>query len=204
LCQISWFLAPTVALIEQQRDVIASAIPVPVGLISGASAPDQWKDRKLWSGILEKYRIMVSTPQILLDALRHGYIHLGRDISLLVFDEAHHATSKHPYNEIMKAFYHPLPPREDHITEEPVRPAVLGLTASPIYGGDIGKAFRSVSLDASIVTFLTLCAARLRGIWIVSSVLLDSIARSWRHSFIVPNFVLSYMTKLRNPVPQEC
>lgn len=135
-------MAPTVTLIEQQREVIAAAVPVPVGLISGASAPDQWKDVALWTNILAKYRIMVSTPQIFLDALRHGYIVMGRDISLIVFDEAHHATSKHPYNEIMKGFYHPLPPRQGHNIDDIVRPSILGLTASPIYGGDIGKAFR--------------------------------------------------------------
>lgn len=149
--KISWFLAPTVALIEQQRDVIASSIPVSVGLISGAREPDQWKNAALWSKVLAEHRIMISTPQILLDALRHGYIQLGRDISLLVFDEAHHATSKHPYNEIMKGFYRPLPPREGRDAQSIVRPAILGLTASPIYGGDIGKAFRSVAYTSCLI-----------------------------------------------------
>lgn len=129
-------------LIEQQKAVIAAAIPVSVTLISGRSAPDQWKDAKLWANCLTDHRIVVSTPQILLDALRHGYIRLGRDISLLVFDEAHHATLKHPYNEIMKSFYIPLPSARPDVTLAEVRPAVLGLTASPIYGGDIGKSFK--------------------------------------------------------------
>ena len=88
---------------------------------------------------------MVSTPQVLLDALRHGYIVLGRDISLLIFDEAHHAVDNHPYNRIMKEFYFDIPVRQN--TGGPngvVRPVVLGLTASPIYGGNVNKAFRSV------------------------------------------------------------
>ena len=83
---------------------------------------------------------MISTPQVFLDALRHGYISLGRDISLLVFDEAHHAVDNHPYNRIMVEFYFDLPRRDQHLLE--VRPMVLGLTASPIYGGDVRKAFR--------------------------------------------------------------
>ena len=87
---------------------------------------------------------MVSTPQVLLDALRHGYINLGRDIGLIVFDEAHHAIAKHPYNMIMKSFYHPLPSREDAFTEDLIRPTILGLTASPIYGGHVEKSFRRV------------------------------------------------------------
>lgn len=142
LLQACWFLAPTVTLIEQQKAVIAAAIPVSVAVISGRSAPDQWKDAKLWETCLAEHQVIVSTPQILLDALRHGYVRLGRDISLLIFDEAHHATLKHPYNEIMKAFYMPLPPAQAHSNAFETRPAVLGLTASPVYGGDIGKAFR--------------------------------------------------------------
>ncbi|KAI0338992.1 P-loop containing nucleoside triphosphate hydrolase protein [Trametopsis cervina] len=151
--KICWFIAPTVALIEQQRDVIASAIPVPVCLISGASEPDQWRDAALWTGVLTSHRIVVSTPQILLDALRHGYVKLGYDVSLLVFDEAHHAQGKHPYNEIMKGFYVPLPPRQEGVRQDYVRPAVLGLTASPIYGGgDLAQAFGTIeaNLDSTI------------------------------------------------------
>lgn len=61
----------------------------------------------------------------------------------MVFDEAHHATGKHPYNMIMKNFYMNLPPRTN-VTRptDRVRPAVLGLTASPIYGGNVDAAFR--------------------------------------------------------------
>ena len=127
---------------EQQRDVIATHIPVPVGLVSGASDPHQWKDPSLWRAIIDSHRVMVTTPQVLLDALRHGYVNLGADISLLIFDETHHAGKNHPYNMIMKEFYHMLPPRGSTAARENyVRPMVLGLTASPIFGGDPDKAF---------------------------------------------------------------
>ncbi|KAI0771427.1 P-loop containing nucleoside triphosphate hydrolase protein [Irpex lacteus] len=148
--KICWFLAPTVALIEQQKDVIASSIPVPVGFISGASEPDQWRDADLWTRVLTSYKIVVSTPQILLDALRHGYISLGAHISLMVFDEAHHATSKHPYNEIMKGSICPsLPPGERSVGYR--SPAVLGLTASPIYGGNVEASFKSIEANLDCV-----------------------------------------------------
>jgi ERCC4-related helicase len=133
-------MAPTVALCEQQRSVISEAIPVSVGLISGALEPNQWKDPALWRVVLERHRIMVTTPQVLLDALRHGYIHLGTDIGLIVFDEAHHATDNHPYNSIMKEFYFKLPSRH-HTNGVSFRPMILGLTASPIYGGHVESAF---------------------------------------------------------------
>ncbi|KAJ6494868.1 hypothetical protein C8R47DRAFT_1043561 [Mycena vitilis] len=146
--KISWFLAPTRALCEQQKTVIQSAIPVPVGLISGALEPDQWKDKALWQKVLDTYRIMVTTPQVLLDALHHGYINLGKDIGLLIFDEAHHCVENHPYNKIMTDFYYDL----DGFKRERVRPMILGLTASPIYGGNVISAFRTIekNLDSTI------------------------------------------------------
>lgn len=143
LVKLSWFIAPTVALVEQQKDVISTYIPVSVGMVSGASEPDQWKDSMLWRRIIETHRIMVTTPQVLLDALRHGYISLGGDISLVVFDEVHHAGKNHPYNAIMKEFYFNLPERDSATaTPKSVRPMVMGLTASPIFGGNVMAAFR--------------------------------------------------------------
>ncbi|KAG6829276.1 hypothetical protein H0H92_005096 [Tricholoma furcatifolium] len=138
--KVSWFVAPTVALCEQQRSVIQSALPVSVGLISGSREPDQWKDASLWATALRNHRVMVTTPQVLLDALRHSYVNLGRDIGLLVFDEAHHAVDNHPYRRIMIEFYSGL----GSASQLGERPAVLGLTASPIYGGNVENAFKTI------------------------------------------------------------
>ncbi|KAI0074129.1 P-loop containing nucleoside triphosphate hydrolase protein [Panus rudis PR-1116 ss-1] len=149
--KLCWFLAPTVALVEQQHSVISTATPVSVGMVSGSSEPDQWKDATLWRKLLDTHRIMVTTPQILLDALSHGFVSLG-EVSLLVFDEAHHAASGHPYNAIMSAFYFPLPLREGSNDQSlGVRPMILGLTASPIYGGNIEKSFRTIESNLDCV-----------------------------------------------------
>ncbi|TFK66832.1 P-loop containing nucleoside triphosphate hydrolase protein [Pluteus cervinus] len=152
--KLCWFLAPTVTLCKQQKSVIETALPVSVGIISGESDPNQWKDQTLWEKVLGTHRVMVSTPQVLLDALRHGYVVLGRDVSLLIFDEAHHAVSNDPYNRIMVEFYHSTPPRKAPEHHGFVRPMVLGLTASPIFGGDPIKAFREIekNLDSTICT----------------------------------------------------
>lgn len=94
--------------------------------------------------MLKSHRIIVSTPQVLLDALRHGYIRLGSDIGLLVFDEAHHARQKHPYNLIMREFYDHCKPRKFSCftaSQPDVKPFVLGLTASPMFGGSVDNAF---------------------------------------------------------------
>jgi endoribonuclease Dicer len=34
------------------------------------------------------------------------------DVGLLVFDEAHHCKSDHPYNQLLQDFYHTLPPQQ--------------------------------------------------------------------------------------------
>ena len=68
---------------------------------------------------------------------------MGLNIGLLVFDEAHHAIGKHPYNMIMRNHYFDLLPRTAvNNPNVPVRPMVLGLTASPTYGNNVDAAFR--------------------------------------------------------------
>ena len=147
LSKISWFIAPNVALCEQQQRVIRSYLGLPVGLITGALQPEQWTNAKLWKDALQSHRIIVSTPQVLLDAMRHGYVRLGSDVGLIIFDEAHHTAKKHPYNLIMREFYDHFKCRDFTSftpSEEGVRPFILGLTASPMFGGNVDKAFEYV------------------------------------------------------------
>ncbi|KAK0193303.1 hypothetical protein F5146DRAFT_1133975 [Armillaria mellea] len=134
--KISWFLVPTVALSEQQCRVIRAALPVSVG-------PD--------IGVLRTE----SVERRILTPLRHSYIQMGRDIGLMIFDEAHHTVDKAPYNMIMKEFYFGLLPRDTpNLDPRYARPMILGLTASPIYGGDVAKAFSKIegNLDSVIRT----------------------------------------------------
>ncbi|KAH7307115.1 hypothetical protein KP509_22G046500 [Ceratopteris richardii] len=64
------------------------------------------------------------TPQVLLDALRRGFLTL--DIfHLLIFDEAHQAQKKHPYSKIMQEYYH-----NPMLTS--IKPRIFGTTASPV------------------------------------------------------------------------
>ena len=121
--------------------MIRISLPISIGLISGALEPNQWKDQNVWRTALTTHRVIVSTPQVLLDAPRHGYVSLREDISLLVFDEAHHAADKHPYNVIMREFH-------DHYSgslnanNESIKPSILGLTASPFFGGNVSVSFK--------------------------------------------------------------
>lgn len=47
---------------------------------------ERWTTQSIWDAILLNIRIVVSTPQILLDALSNGFLRLTR-IALLVLDE---------------------------------------------------------------------------------------------------------------------
>lgn len=77
--------------------------------------------------------VVVSTPQVLLDAMSNGFLRMTR-LSLLVFDEAHHCTRNGPMNKIMQSFYHPT----KMLSGANGLPCILGLSASPITGGKRG------------------------------------------------------------------
>ncbi|KAI9655247.1 MAG: hypothetical protein M1831_004957 [Alyxoria varia] len=142
-----WFIAPKVALAEQQHKVLKESIPgVQHRLLTGNDGVDKWTDQRVWDVALNKQRVVVSTPQCLLDALTHGFVQLG-DFSLLVVDEAHHCTGSAPVKEIMRGFYYQA------INQGVDRPSILGLTASPVTKSkpeDISKLERA--LDATVCT----------------------------------------------------
>ncbi|XP_006645199.1 endoribonuclease Dicer homolog 3a isoform X3 [Oryza brachyantha] len=114
------FLAPTVQLVVQQCEVIKIHTDLDVEQYHGAKGVDQWTGPR-WQEQLSKYQVMVMTPQVLLQALRSAFLILDT-VSLLIFDECHHATGNHPYSRIMKEFYH----------RSECKPSVFGMTASPV------------------------------------------------------------------------
>lgn len=59
-------------------------------MLSGADNVERWTTQEIWDAILSNIRIVVSTPQVLLDALSNGFLKLSR-IALLVFDEGIYA-----------------------------------------------------------------------------------------------------------------
>ena len=62
--------------------------------------------------------------QIFRDLLSRSYWNMGQ-LSLLVFDECHHARGNHMYNQIMRDYYARCPIRD--------RPTIFGMTASPVW-----------------------------------------------------------------------
>ena len=85
--QFVWFIAPTVVLAEQQYNVLSQQLPAfQSRIITGADKVDHWSSQEVWDSVLENIRIVVSTPQVLLDVLTHAFVRLDH-VSLLVFDE---------------------------------------------------------------------------------------------------------------------
>ncbi|KAJ5119289.1 hypothetical protein N7448_009958 [Penicillium atrosanguineum] len=126
--KIVWFLAPTVALCQQQHEVIASQIlSVKTRVLTGLDNVDRWTDQAVWNTALKEIRVVVSTHAVLADALGHGFVRMSQ-LALIIFDEAHHCVRKHAANRIMQDHYHP---RRKAFGPHAV-PRILGLTASPI------------------------------------------------------------------------
>ncbi|KAG9246750.1 hypothetical protein BJ878DRAFT_539949 [Calycina marina] len=124
--QMIWFLAPTVALCQQQYETIEAQISsVQVKFLSGADGVDRWTSQQLWDDVLKNTRIIVCTYQILQDAMTHGFVRV-ESIGLIVFDEAHNCVGKHAGAKIMSTFYHPRKAQGLPV------PHILGLTASPV------------------------------------------------------------------------
>lgn len=81
-----WFLAPTISLCEQQCEVIRlQNFAAPIKVLTGNQGLDSWS-RDTWDTILDGTRIVVSTFQVLLDALTHAFVHMEM-LALLVIDE---------------------------------------------------------------------------------------------------------------------
>ncbi|KAI0032338.1 hypothetical protein K488DRAFT_50105 [Vararia minispora EC-137] len=116
------FIVPKIALVLQQADYIERHTPLRVMPIHGGIARSAEEHEK-WAAALKKADVLVVTAQIFVNLITHSHWSLSQ-VSLLVMDECHHARKNHPYNIIMKEYFH-CPISE--------RPKVFGMTASPTW-----------------------------------------------------------------------
>ncbi|RKP20354.1 P-loop containing nucleoside triphosphate hydrolase protein, partial [Rozella allomycis CSF55] len=113
-----FFLVPTVALGIQQFEYLNGNLPCKVSFVYGGRNVDQWS-RETWYTEIEEHQCFVMTPQLFLDGHRHALIDKSL-ISVVVFDECHHAVKGHPYKLIM-----------NELQENLANIRILGLSASP-------------------------------------------------------------------------
>ncbi|KAM0425209.1 hypothetical protein ACHAPT_009526 [Fusarium lateritium] len=144
--KIIWFLGKTVSLCEQQFKVIQKQTPsVCMKLLTGQLNIDAWSP-EVWPKILGGTRIIVSTFEILHDALTHAFVKMDM-LALIVFDEVHNCVKRSAGRKIMINFYH-----EDKKAGLPV-PAILGLTASPVISSDLANIETlEITMDAVCIT----------------------------------------------------
>jgi endoribonuclease Dicer len=79
---------------------------------------------KTWQEHFTHNMVIVCTAEVLVQCMMHNFISIAQ-INLLIFDEAHHAKSNHPYARIMKDYY-------IHEVDISKRPRIFGMTASPV------------------------------------------------------------------------
>ncbi|MDI9617261.1 MAG: DEAD/DEAH box helicase [Methanothrix sp.] len=109
------FLAPTRPLVEQHAAFLRRVLTAPDYVASVTGETDPESRAEIWRST----RIVVSTPQVVENDLLSGRMDL-RDVSLVIFDEAHRATGNYAYVYIA-----------DRYRREARDPLVLGMTASP-------------------------------------------------------------------------
>ncbi|KAL5292593.1 Dcr-2.2 family protein [Megaselia abdita] len=113
------FLCNSVALAEQQCDCLKMHLPdLKVKLYVGHMNLDNWK-KSDWQTEFRENQVLVLTTQVLLDCIRHLFISL-KDFNLLIFDECHHTTKKHPMHQLMEQF--------QYVSDKSKLPRVIGLT----------------------------------------------------------------------------
>ncbi|KAI1505214.1 RNase3 domain-containing protein [Biscogniauxia marginata] len=122
--RISFFLVDKVALVFQQYEVLKANLDFPVERLYG-DGTESTLSREFWCKQFEDRMVIVCTAAILHMCLHYSFIKMEQ-ISLLIFDEAHHAKKNHPYARIIKDFYVALETADER------RPRILGMTASPV------------------------------------------------------------------------
>ncbi|CAO1636838.1 unnamed protein product [Parajaminaea phylloscopi] len=120
--KVALFLVNLVPLAHQQAAFLDANIPATVDVLYGELEARQ-SSRHYWEDVFENgVGVVVCTAQCVLNAVIHAYLKLD-DVSLLIFDEAHHAVGNDTYARLM-TYYRLLPVEQ--------RPKVFGMTASPL------------------------------------------------------------------------
>jgi len=72
---------------ELECILLSQLSAVQVKFLSDTDGVERWTKQSLWDGVLGNVRVVVSTYQILLDALTHAFVKMDQ-LALIVFDES--------------------------------------------------------------------------------------------------------------------
>ncbi|XP_076807384.1 uncharacterized protein LOC143450638 isoform X2 [Clavelina lepadiformis] len=142
------FLVPRVPLVEQQFNLFKKHLPEEEDMIFKVTG-------EMSSSIpvhisVERHHVTIMTAQILLNILKDGLMTIS-DISLLIFDECHHAVRNDPYGMIMNCYLDMMKENASRTTHSGKRlPQILGMTASP----GMGKAKTMIKAEENITTLM--------------------------------------------------
>ena len=93
-------IAPTTGLVAQQQRMAREMMNIDPELIlryTGETPPE--KRTEIW----QKGRVLMATPQVIRNDATNRRISLD-EVSLIIFDEAHHATGNHAYAQVGDLF----------------------------------------------------------------------------------------------------
>ena len=109
-------LAPTRPLVSQHKAACEKYLNIPlehICLLNGNLPPEKRYQ------LFIKSKIIIATPQVIKNDVKRGRYELNQ-VSLIIFDEAHHTKGNYAYNFISKEYMNSC-----------TDPLILGLTASP-------------------------------------------------------------------------
>ncbi|KAF1943056.1 endoribonuclease dcr-1 [Clathrospora elynae] len=121
--KVAFFLVDSVNLVFQQANVLRCGLDQRVEAVCGSMGSSLWS-KATWQNHFTSNMVIVCTAEVLVQCMMHNFISMAQ-VNLLIFDEAHHAKSNHPYARLMKDYY----------IQEPdfsKRPRIFGMTASPV------------------------------------------------------------------------
>src|SRR3569833_1571846 len=92
-----------VALVYQQHAVLECNLDQTEKKFYRELVESKWHSKSFWDGVLDKIMVIVCTAAILQRCQHQTNVRMAQ-INLLIFDEALHTNSGHPYARIIKDF----------------------------------------------------------------------------------------------------